>query len=195
MKKLILFVAVALCISTGTMAQGVSGGIKAGLNFANQKLDDDDIDINGRTSWHAGFFLTAKLGTIGIQPEILYNSVGSKFDAGTAGDLVTKIDYVTIPVMIRINFAKVLNIHAGPQFGILLSAKQELDGNSEDIKDTLKGSDLGIGAGIGLDLPMGLTASARYTFGLSDINDSDDIEGAIKNNVLQLSVGYKLFGK
>jgi hypothetical protein len=169
------------------MAQGVSGGIKAGLNFANQSFSSDLLSTSpdARTSWHAGFFLTVKAGSFGVQPEILYNSVGYKFD-----DDVTKIDYVSIPVMIRFNFAKIVNIHAGPQFGILLSASDE-DG---DIKEQLKSSDLGIGAGIGLDIPMGLTASVRYVFGISDVNDSP-LDVKVKNNVMQVSLGYKLFGK
>lgn len=187
MKKLFFVVAVAICFSTSAMAQGVSGGIKAGLNFANQKFSSSLFSAtpDSRTSWHAGFFLTVKAGSFGVQPEILYNSVGSK----VATD-VTKIDYVSIPVMIRFNFAKIVNLHAGPQFGLLLSATDD----SGDIKDQFKSNDLSIGAGIGLDIPMGLTASVRYVFGVSDINNSpDDVK--ITNNVVQVSLGYKLFGK
>jgi hypothetical protein len=187
MKKLIFTVVVAICFSTGVMAQGISGGIKAGLNFANQKYDAGSFSASpdARTSFHAGVFAIIKMGTLGLQPEILYNSVGSKFD-----DEVSKIDYVSIPVLIRFNFAKIVNIHVGPQFGVLLSAKAE----DVDFKDELKSTDLGVAAGVGLDLPMGLIVSARYVAGLSDINDAGgDLK--LKNNVMQLSVGYKLFGK
>lgn len=187
MKKLFFIVVVAVCFSTGAMAQGISGGIKAGLNFANQKIDAGSFSASpdGRTSFHAGVFAIIKLGTLGLQPEILYNSVGSKFD-----DDVTKIDYVSVPVLVRFNFAKIVNIHVGPQFGMLLSAKVE----DEDVKDQLKSTDLGIVAGVGLDLPMGLIVSARYVVGVSDVNDSGG-DYKLKNNVMQLSVGYKLFGK
>jgi hypothetical protein len=71
--------------------------------------------------------------------------------------------------MLRYSPVKVFNLHAGPQFGMLLSAKQECDGNSEDIKDGLKGLDFGLGIGAGVDLPMGLGFSARYVAGLSNI--------------------------
>jgi hypothetical protein len=95
-----------------------------------------------------------------------------------------------VPVLLRLNFAKIVNIHAGPQFGVLLSAKAE----DVDIKDELESSDLGVAVGAGLDLPMGLTASARYVFGLKDIEaSSSGIEAT--NNVFQLSVGYKFIGK
>jgi hypothetical protein len=188
MKKLIFTVAVAICFSTGVMAQGISGGIKAGLNFANQKIDAGSFSASpdGRTSFHAGVFAIIKLGTLGLQPEILYNSVGADF----GGDDVSKIDYVSVPILVRFNFAKIVNIHVGPQFGMLLSAKSD----GEDFKDELKSTDLGIAAGVGLDLPMGLIVSARYVVGVSDINDAGG-DYKLKNNVMQLSVGYKLFGK
>jgi hypothetical protein len=169
------------------MAQGVALGIKAGLNFANQAYDAGSFSVSpdARTSFHAGAFATFKFGMFGLQPEVLYNSVGSKFD-----DEVTKIDYVSVPVLLRLNFAKIVNIHAGPQFGILLSAKFE----DEDVKDQMESSDLGIAFGAGVDLPMGLTLSGRYVLGVKDIDASaSGIEA--KNNVFQLSVGYKFIGK
>lgn len=196
MKKHVLMLALAITFcTTGLMAQGVSGGLKAGLNFANQNFESDGISMNpdGRTGFHIGAFATINMGTIGIQPELIYNAVGSKVDLGSFGEVVTKMDYLTIPIMVRINFAKIVNIHAGPNFGFLLSAKQDFDGDEEDIKEFTKGTDLGLGVGLGLDLPMGLTAALRYNLGLSNVTEEDD--ATVKNNVFQLSVGYKLFGK
>jgi hypothetical protein len=63
MKKLIFTVVVAICFSTGVMAQGISGGIKAGLNFANQKYDAGSFSASpdARTSFHAGVFAIIKM--------------------------------------------------------------------------------------------------------------------------------------
>jgi hypothetical protein len=47
--------------------------------------------------------------------------------------------------------------------------------------------------GIGADLPVGLTLAARYNLGLTDIAEENQGE-AVKNGVIQISVGYKLFG-
>jgi hypothetical protein len=188
MKKLIFSMAFVAFFTTGVMAQGVGVGVKAGLNFANQTLSSGAFSAtpDGRTSFHAGVFATFKFGSFGLQPEVLYNSVGAKYSSSD----VAKIDYVSVPVLLRFNFAKIVNIHAGPQFGILLSAKRD----DVDVKDSLESSDLSLASGIGLDLPMGLTASARYVIGLKDINASSAGVNT-KNHVLQLSVGYKFIGK
>ena len=197
MKKLILSLTAVVLVSSTLYAQGVSGGLKAGLNFANQKYSSDigDFSPSGRTSFHAGFFLTAMVSeSFGVQPELIYNSVGAKIEF-LGEESIQKLNYLTVPIMLRYNPVPVFNIHAGPQFGFLLSATTEADGDSEDVKDLMKGLDLGLGLGIGIDLPMGLVASARYNLGLSNTLDSeDDDDGKVTNNVIQISLGYKLFG-
>jgi hypothetical protein len=194
MKKLIVLLVVTMT-GTALYAQGVSGGLKVGVNLANQKFESDGFSItpDSRTSFHVGGFLTAMITeSFGVQPEVLYNSVGSKFDI-SGSDVVQKFNYLSVPILLRYNPVPVFNLHAGPQFGILLSATQEFDGDSEDIED-VKTLDLGLGFGAGLDLPMGLTASLRYTLGLSNIADTDDDDATMKNNVFQVSIGYKFFG-
>ena len=156
-KSLFTFAIIAFC-AAGSYAQGISGGLKLGANFANQKFSTDGIDFSpsSRTSLHGGFFLTVMVSeTFGVQPELLYNSVGSRIDFG-GDDLVQQLDYLTVPVLLRYNPVSIFNVHAGPQFGFLLSAKQKMDGDSQDMKDGLKGLDLGLGIGAGVDLPMGL---------------------------------------
>ena len=198
MKKTLLTLSIIAFCAYGASAQGISGGLKLGANFASQKFSSEGFDFSpsSRTSLHGGFYLTVMVSeTFGVQPELLYNSVGSKIEFG-GEDVVSQFDYLTIPVMLRYSPVKVFNIHAGPQFGFLMSAKAKADGDSQDIKEGYKGLDLGLGLGAGVDLPMGLGISARYVLGLSNIADLEDgEEGSLKNNVVQLSVSYRLFGE
>jgi len=198
MKKTFFTLTLIAFCACGAIAQGISGGIKAGANFANLKYDSDfgDFSPDSRTSLHVGFYATIMVSeTFGVQPELMYNSVGSKFEAlGT--ELTSKLDYLTIPVMLRYQPVPVFHIHAGPQFGFLMSAKMDDGDDSVDAKDSFKGLDLGLGFGAGVDLPMGLGLSARYVMGLSDIADGDAAEETkITNTAVQLSLTYKLFGK
>jgi hypothetical protein len=90
-----------------------------------------------------------------------------------------------------------INLQVGPQFGFVQSAKVEFEdanGNvtTQSVKDELKKSDISAALGVGWDLPFGLSIDGRYNLGLSDINDASGAE-SIKNQVWQVSLGYKLF--
>jgi hypothetical protein len=178
MKKVLLFFVLTIA-SFGVWAQAQVGiGLKAGANLA--KLDGYD-DADNYTGFHAGAFALVKLSKIGIQPEILFSQQGVKADDG---DL--KLTYVNIPVMLKIYLAAGVNLQVGPQFGFLTNAKHEGD----DVKEFYKNSDLSASFGLGWDAPFGLMIDGRYNLGLSKINDG---EGSLKNQVIQISIGYKLF--
>ncbi|MEM1405557.1 MAG: porin family protein [Bacteroidota bacterium] len=193
MKKILLVFVCALFISFQSNAQaGFRLGLKGGLNFANL---DTDIDTDSRTGFHAGAFATIKLTKFAIQPEIIFSQQGSEIDIN-GSDLESNFSYINIPVMLKLYLIGGLNLQLGPQFGFLASAKQDafdiITGNvrEEDIKSDLKGSDVSLGLGAGIDLPFGLTADARYNLGLSEIDDAEAID-ATKNQVFQISVGYR----
>jgi hypothetical protein len=193
MKKQILTVMFIGLVAIIASAQ-MSGGIKAGLNLANQS-GDDVSDNSMRTAFHAGVYATFNLSDkIALQPELLYNSTGSKYDFGLGEDVNFITDYVSIPVMLLYNINENFNIQAGPQFSFLTKGEVEFDGDTEDISDQLKGTDIGINFGIGANFGK-LNATARYCLGLGTIVEEVDGETAdVKNAVIQISVGYRLFG-
>lgn len=188
MKKLMLLAAVAVFGFSNMDAQEVKFGAKAGVNFASIGGDDTG-DLKSRTAFHVGAM--AEIGIsdkFAVQPELLYSSVGAKADEGD-GEL--KLDYISVPVMAKYMVAEGFSLEAGPQIGLLLSAKSEGGGESEDVKDFVNGLDLGIGVGASYRMDSGLNFGARYSLGLSNINDfegSDDFKN--QNNVFQISVGY-----
>ena len=97
-----------------------------------------------------------------------------------------------IPLMARYNLGYNLNVHAGMQVGLLLSAKSKFQDEKFNVKDQFKTIDIGLPIGAGyefMDRQFNLTLC--YIIGLNDINESTG--GKIKNNVLQLSFGTKLF--
>ena len=197
MKKLILTLSV-LTLAFSAFAQNISGGLKAGLNFANQDISSSGIslDTKSKLGFQAGAFLTVMFNEkMGLQPEILYSMQGSELDID-GSDGTFNFNYLNIPVLFRYNITDMINLHAGPQIGMLLSAELESDGDTEDVKDSFKGSDFGLAVGGGVDLPMGLGFGARYTFGLSKIADDPDFwDGDWSNSAFQLYASYKLFGK
>ncbi|MBX2971354.1 MAG: PorT family protein [Cyclobacteriaceae bacterium] len=184
MKKVVLSL-VVLLISASAFAQ-LSGGAKAGLNLANWGGDVEGTDM--LTSFHVGGYVNFALSdAISLQPELLFNSVGAKIE-----DVSLVTNYISIPVMLLYNVNENFNIQAGPQIGLLMSAKAKFEGESEDIKDAFTGTDFGVNLGLGANFGK-LNATARYCLGLANVfEDSGDEKGT--TSVIQISLGYKLFG-
>lgn len=210
-KKLFLStIMVMLSIAAFSQAQ-VAIGIKAGPNFA--KIDANTSageNYKNRTGFHGGGFVLVKFAKFGIQPEVLFSKQGSKvsFDyVGIArGTSEITYNYINIPIMFKLYTVAGINLQVGPQFGFLSGGEAKSTVSTyttpvttstitDDAKDIAKSSDFSLGLGLGWDLPLGITVDARYNLGLSD-NGKDSTDEQ-KNQVFQLSLGYKLvkFGK
>lgn len=197
MKKLIYLV-VALFTFSLVNAQA-SFGVKAGVNLASLNSSDSDFNsmIDGRTAFHVGGVANIPVSEfLSIQPEILYSSVGGKFtETFMEEDIVFNFieNYLSIPVMAKYYVAEGFSLQAGPQVGILLSAKAkgEYDGETdeEDYTDDMESLDVGLGLGVGYEMENGLFFNARYMAGM--INTWKDTgDEWVKNNVTQVSVGF-----
>lgn len=196
MKKLVCTLAMISLVSAGIYAQGISGGLKGGLNLSNQDLEGF-VDTKMKIGFHVGAFATIMFTeNMGLQPEILYSVQGSEIDEDGA-DATFNVNYLTVPVLFRYNINEMIHLHAGPQIGFLMKAEVEADGDTEDFDDYFTGTDIAGAVGGGVDLPMGLGFGARYIFGLSNVLDYEDAadEYTWKNNNIQIFVSYKLFGK
>jgi hypothetical protein len=194
MKRIFLTVSMCALFAAGAIAQGMSGGLKAGLNLAN--FSGDDVEgTDMRIAYHVGGYLNIGFSdALSLQPELLWNSVGTKMSEGDF-EMVSKMNYISIPVSLIYSFGN-FNVQAGPQFSFLASAKGKMsDGDDSieaDIKDIYKSTDLGVNLGLGASFGK-IHASARYFLGLTDIPEEGD--GSVKNSNIQLSLGYKLFGE
>lgn len=180
MKKKILLLGI-VAVNCTSFGQRIDIGIKGGVNFS--KLEIPDINTSSKTGYHFGAYSLLKFGKLGIQPEFIFSQQGSKVDLG---DWDAK--YINIPVILKLYLAAGFNLQAGPQFGFL--NKAELDGNS--IKEDLKKADVSLGLGLGWDTPIGLNIDARYNLGMTD-NSDDPAYETIKNQVFQLSLGFRIF--
>ena len=197
MKKIIILSFAILAMATVSYSQAeVALGIKGGLNFANIDVSSSSAAYNSKTGYHAGAFLLIKLSKIGIQPEIIFSRQGSSYKPVNGTSLDARYDYVNIPIILKLYTVAGINLQVGPQFGFLAGATQDVNVNgaitSQDVKSSLKGSDISLALGVGWDLPFGLTIDGRYNLGLSDNNNSGSSNN-IKNQVIQISAGFKLF--
>lgn len=183
MKKIIFTVVLAFVFGfvNAQERQDMAFGAKAGLNLANITNADGSSTLLG---FHVGFFAEFMLGdNFAVQPEVLYSAQGAEFDDG---DL--KLDYITIPVMLKYYVAAPFSLEIGPQVGFLVSA-EEL---GVDIKDDVKSTDFGINFGAGYDITPNLIIGARYNLGLTRWQEVlFPGEPESENSVFQISLGYR----
>ena len=207
MKKLVLAAAVA--VSTLTFAQQF--GIKGGMNVSSLSKDSSLKDQNSKIGFNAGVFLNAPISSqFSIQPEILYNDLGSKVVQSEVilGNTYTtskarNLGYITVPVMFQYNATPQFYLEAGPQMGLLVDAndktKSSTNGNTNatTIKSLNKADyntfDFGVGIGAGYYFTPTLGLTVRYMAGVTDIYKNNNGD-KIRNNNFQVGLAYK-FGK
>ena len=183
MKKIIFVVAVLLSTGTLSAQEFVEFGAKGGVNFASLSGDDTE-GLDGVTSFHLGLVAEIPLTeSFSIQPEVLYSGMGA---SNSEGDGMIKLDYITVPVMLKYYVVDGVSLEAGPQVAFNVVAESDFEGETEELED-IKSTDIGAGVGLGYEFPIKLFLQARYVFGFSDI--MDDV--AAKNNAFQISGGYK----
>ena len=203
MKK--LFLGAAIAMSSLTFAQQF--GLKGGMNVASISKDGTLSDTSSKIGFNAGVFMNAPLAeNFSIQPEVLYNDLGSKITYGQNDNnsYSTNLGYISVPVMFQYNATPEFYLEAGPQFSFLVNANNKLkDGNNNTLvndwtklaKDNLNTFDFGLGLGAGYYFTPQLGLTARYVAGMTKIGKDDNVYGQpykdSKNNVFQVGLAYK----
>jgi hypothetical protein len=188
-----LFTLLTIIVMSQVQAQGLDFGIKAGLNYANVSGIED---FNQRQGISAGLFAGARLGDkLGFQIDALYSQQGAEVDQSISQVISEfNLDYISIPIVLKYYLTENVNIHAGPQLGILLNEETSVFNQTISAVEANTADWLGT-IGVGLDLPLGLRAEARYSFGLSRVNgsvslpDFDDLSNS-RTQMTTLSIGY-----
>lgn len=174
-------------------------GVKAGLNISNQSTPNDDsgYEINNIVRYNAGgycYYLFNKY--VAVQPELLVSGKGVHWK-DFYDDMKDLLTYLDIPLIIKYQPVKYVNIQAGPQVGLRLRAMQKnmKTGEKTNINDYYNFFDYGLAVGVEGNLPNHINLTVRYVFGLSSATTDVEYIDPWKNNFLQLSVGYRLTGK
>ena len=202
MKKLILGIALFGGLSAAN-AQ-IDLGVKGGLNFStlsgdSKKLYDDQTKF--RTDFYVGGYANYKVtDQISFQPELLYSKQGAGVKTNNNSNTKIVTHNINIPLMGRYEIMEGLNVEFGPQLGFLVSAKAKSEEGKTDTKvkvtDNFKTFDFGLNFGAGYKVTDELEINARFTKGLSNINNvfpagmNDNYK--ITNTYFSVGVAYKL---
>ena len=193
MKRIISILTVAGIIATAVSVQAQSTkklkvGAMAGLNLANVKESGTgSSSTNSLTGIVVGGYAQyAVSDAFTVQPELQLGQYGCKYTF-LGGTLKFKSSYLSVPILAKYVFGTSgFSLAAGPQLGLLLSAKIE----GTDVKSELKSTDFSGVFGAGYELKNGVSFAARYQLGLSNIDKNTSSSSTSKNTAFQLTVGY-----
>lgn len=171
-------------------------GVKAGLNMSTMS---NDMSFDPNFSMGMGFRVGALVnlhwgkrtanslngtGLWGLQPEIVYSNQVVKSDGGDI-----KMNYIQVPIMLKVYPTSALSFEVGPEFSYLLSTSPDTmaaDGAEMKIGDC-KGLIMGAGVGAAYELDFGLVVGARYSLGLTDL--AKNLKWKNSGNI-QVTVGW-----
>jgi hypothetical protein len=193
MKKAFLAMMV-LSLAIASQAQGVRIGAKLGANM--NKISGQSFKEGYDLSYHVGGFLEIDLSKKwGLQPEVYFNQATTTrtsgfnaiYTANPNANTDIKLNYLSIPILLRYNIGNMLTLNAGPQFSILMNNDKTLLQNGGS---AFKNGDFAMAAGAQINLKM-LRIYGRYNIGLSNINDIDNRD-EWKSQQIQLGLGVRL---
>ena len=184
MKKLLLIAAVAVFGFTNVNAQEDSSasseinfGAKAGYNsfIARASAEGSSASVS-ESGFYLGFFADFEISEkFNVQPELQYVIVTGDGDNG---------NLLVLPILAKFKASEEFAIYAGPQFDYILD--EETEG--------LKEFGFGLAAGISYDVTDNFFLDTRYSFGLSNRLEDDNIDGVdvkVKFNFFQVGLGYR----
>jgi hypothetical protein len=182
--------------STSSMIAGRLG-FYGGINFAN--INGDSQSYSTLTGWQAGImyciFSSGGLFSCWLEPG--YNAIGAKYGDSYGGGNYSgsvALGYIMVPVIARFQSEKGLFGDIGVQPQFLVSAKDKYSGGSHDYKNYVNGFDMGIPVGVGYEYKKKFGISARYCFGITNINKMSS-DGKDHNSVFSIRLHYRLAGK
>lgn len=177
---------VVLFLTCNLYAQQHPVGIKIGGNLANLS-GDGTSDLSSLLNFHAGFFMEIDLTKdIKIQPELLFTVYGFKLDEGDNPSV--RLNYVALPVIARYGLSEKFSLDAGPQVGLLVTAKNGT-GSLADVKPDFFDRDFGVNFGISYEFSDKVSTSFRYYLGITDVTK---VQTKNYNRAVQLAFQFKI---
>ena len=192
MKKIIATAFAVIFITAASNSQaGFRLGIKGGTNLT--QLSGQAFNQGFRAGYQLGGFMEIDFSkTIGIQPEVLFNQ-SNEITSNTSitnylsNNQNVNLNYLSIPVFLRINADKMLTFVVGPQYSILINPHETTLQNGQD---AFKSGDFAAVGGLQINLKT-FRIYGRYVVGLNNINDLGN-QDSWKSQQIQLGVGIKL---
>ncbi|MES1216719.1 MAG: porin family protein [Bacteroidota bacterium] len=127
-------------------------GFVAGVNFSHMNFNKGvppppvPVSTNWRPGLFFGFLLQVQLANnLSLQPEYLYSQLGGEIKSSKT---VYKLNYLSMPVLLKYQVSSRIAAMAGPQFDLLINAKKDSSGNSYNITHDTEERNFGLAFGM-----------------------------------------------
>jgi hypothetical protein len=211
--RIALALAAVLAFSAQPAFAQWSIGAKGGVGFASLSSDDafvNEVLDDGRTGLVIGGFVESPfIGPVSIALEGLYTQKGARgegveFDDNTIGDLSANIDYVEVPVLVKVvlspsetqpfvygGFASAFKTSATLKSGDETILVDDGTADGAELDEQIKSTEASVVFGGGMKFGQ-MGVEARYTKGLTAIQKATLSGQDIKNQQFTILVSYAI---
>jgi outer membrane protein OmpA-like peptidoglycan-associated protein len=183
-------------LGQSTDKQKTMFGIKTGVNVSRFNLNgnlSDLVNADFRTGFVAGAFVNfpTKKSPISFQPEFLYSSMGGDLSTELKEKVNFRLNYFSIPVLIKYQFSKKLAAFAGPQIDAILYAEKSDKFGEFDITNNVAEFDTYITGGLEYWIGRDIVLGARYMHGLKKVATLAPTDISMNNRGFQFTIGLR----
>jgi len=221
MRKIYLLATIFLMVGVAKVNAQLKYGVNAGLNHSTWKGDavgsfENIIDLsNGyitpqaRNGFYAGGFVEMPLGgRISLQPGVYYSQKGYTLKGSIAGDKFDFLGvnakaqlqshYIDVPLLLKAEVAKGLQVYAGPQLSYLVKNNLKMDAGllgfsllntNMDITENFNRADVALTGGASYTFENGFSINAGYDHGLSRLDKNNNFKSY--NRTFKVGVGFR----
>lgn len=148
-------------------------GFRSGANYSHINFAKGvpppvvPIDTKWVAGINIGFFMVVPItDKLFFQSEYAFAQMGG--EEKTSGT-VYKMNYLSLPLFIKYQLQEKFSVMAGPQFDLLVKAKETTGGSTTDITHDTEERSIGITGGIEYRITNAVSVCARYMHGFNHI--------------------------
>lgn len=221
MRKIYLLAAILFTAGIVKVNAQIKYGVGAGMNYSTLKgdamgsfqnlteLTNGIITTSPKVGFHAGGFIELPLGEkLSLSPGVYYSQKGYTLRGNLAADKLDFLGvqakaelqshYIDMPVLLKAEVARGLQLYAGPQVSYLLKNNLKMDAGllgfsilntNVDVTNQFNKADFAVSGGASYTFDNGFSINAGYDHGLSRLDKNSHFKSYNRN--FKVGIGYR----